>query len=202
MRKSETRVAIYLALALGLMVPGKSSASANCGTYPQAVYEKAISAGWSDCDLKSMGEKPLWKKLPNGLTRITRFVFTEGHTSFFRVVTIKEKSDGTGELKVGGGNKGERADIFRRSKLSADEISRLNSLGSQSGTWGFDVGSWDGDGIYLHCQFLEMERADADGYRYSSVNIGCNHPENLMPFVNEVVRLSGLKSVNDGRLFE
>ena len=179
---------------------GKSLAAGSCGTYPKAVYEKTMSAGWSDCDLKKIGEQPLWEKLPSGHTTILRFVFTEGHGSFFRFVTISEHPDGTGQLKVGGGDRGKRARIFRRSTLSSDQISTLNSLGSQSDAWKFDVGSWDGDEIYMHCQFLEMEKADAEGYRYSSINIGCNHPGKLMPFVNEVVRLSGLKSEN-GRLF-
>jgi hypothetical protein len=193
---------IQLAFAIMAFTCGsKSSAAVGCGTYPEAVYEKIISAGWSDCNLKKIGEPPLWEKLPSGQTRVSRFVFTEGHGSFFRFITISEQPDGTGQLRVGGGDRGKRARTFRRSALSSDQIARLNSLASQSSAWKFDIGSWDGDEIYMHCQLLEMEKMDAEGYRYSSVNIGCNHPTKLMPFVNEIVRLSGLKPVNDGRLF-
>jgi hypothetical protein len=196
------KVANYLTPAIAIFVAASTAgASDGCGTYPKDVFEKTISAGWSDCELKIAGEHPLWKKIPDAGTRITRFVFTEGHTSFFRFVTITEKPDGTGELKVGGGDRSERSRVFRRSRLSTDQISKLNLLAMQSGAWKFEIGSWDGDEIYMHCQLLEMERADAKGYRYSSVNIGCNHPTKLMPFVNEVVRVAGLKTLKGGQLF-
>lgn len=179
-----------------------SWAGQECGTYPQAVYEQTISAGWSDCDLKDVGEQPLWQNRLTQQSQVTRFVFTEGHGSFFRYVTITEFPDGTGELKTGGSDRGRRAHAARRSRLSSQQISNLNLLGAQSGAWEFDIGSWDGDEIYLHCQFLEMEKANSGGYRYSSVNIGCNHPPKLMPLVFEVARLARLKIVNGGRLFQ
>lgn len=191
------KAAIYIAIATaGFTASSQSPASDGCGIYPKAAY------GWSDCGLMNGGELPLWNEIPDGRTRITRFVFTEGHISFFRFITITEKANGTGELKVGGGGRKERTRVFRRASLSHTQISELNDLAEQSGTWKFEFGSWDGDEIYMHCQLLEMERADAQGYRYSSVNIGCNHPNRLMPFVNEVVRLSGLKALEGGRLYQ
>ena len=76
-------------------------------------------------------------------------------------------------------------------------MSKLNALAAQSGVWEFDIGSWDGDELYMHCQLLEMERANRAGYNYSSVNIGCNHPAKLMPLVDEVVRLAELEALKE-----
>jgi hypothetical protein len=47
--------------------------------------------------------------------------------------------------------------------------------------------------MYLHCEILEMERADTSGYRYSSVNISCNRPRKLEPLLDFVTGLVGLK---------
>lgn len=148
-----------------------------------------------------MGEAPLWNALPNASKQIMRFAFTEGHVSFFRSVTVTEKLDGTGDLTVGGGDREKRPRIYRRLALTIDQISTLNALAKEADAWKFEIGSWDGSEIYMHCQLLEMEQSNAAGYRYSSVNIGCNHPAQLMPLVNEVVRLAGLKTENGGRLY-
>lgn len=188
---------IYLVVGTAVFTAANQSlASDGCGIYPKAAY------GWSDCGLKNAGEQPLWKNVPKGPNRIMRFAFTEGHISFFRFITIIEQADGTGELKVGGGGRRERTRILRRASLSPAQISELNNLAEQSDAWKFEFGSWDSNEIYMHCQLLEMERADAKGYRYASVNIGCNHPNKLMPFVNEVIRLSGLKALEGGRLYQ
>lgn len=196
------RIALNIALAAtSLIIGAEAQAADGCGTYPQAVYDKSISAGWSDCNLKKMGEVPLWNALPSTSKQIMRFVFTEGHVSFFRSVTITEKLDGTGELTFGGGDREKRPRVYRRLALTIDQISKLNSLAMQSDAWKFEIGSWDGSEIFMHCQLLEMEQSSAAGYRYSSVNIGCNHPAQLMPLIDEVVRLAGLKAESGGRLY-
>lgn len=87
--------------------------------YPEAVYETVIASGWSDCDLKDAGEPTLWQKIPNELKQVTRFVFTEGHGSFFRFVTITEKLDGTGEMKIGGADHDKRDHATRPSSFPA-----------------------------------------------------------------------------------
>ncbi|HMT44283.1 MAG TPA: hypothetical protein PKA59_06990, partial [Chakrabartia sp.] len=70
----------------------------------------------------------------------------------------------------------------------------VNRLAVESGTFDFAAGSWDDmQEVYVHCQLLEMERADASGYRYSSINIGCNQPKKLMPFVEHVMALAKIK---------
>lgn len=182
-------------------------ANDRCGTYPDIVYEQATYAGWSDCVLKSSGERPLWNQLPQRGALVMRFVFTEGHASFFRAITITQAPDGRARLKVSGaGRPGVKAGLgkhirTRTTVLSADDWTGIQALAADAGVWNFEVGSWDGDEIYMHCQLLEMELADADAYRYSSVNVGCNHPPVLMPLVNEIARLAGLKAENDGRLF-
>ncbi|MFN3864077.1 MAG: hypothetical protein ACK4RT_07330 [Erythrobacter sp.] len=79
-------------------------------------------------------------------------------------------------------------------------MARLSALAQQSGTFDHAVGTWDRsaegeEGIYLHCQTLDMERVDAGGYRLSSANIGCNRPARLMPLVDEVIRLADIGMV-------
>ena len=73
--------------------------------------------------------------------------------------------------------------------MSAQDWDEIDRLAGASGTFDFDVGSWDDEEIYLHCQSLAMERANHAGYRFSSVNIGCNRPEKLAPLVAKVIDL-------------
>jgi hypothetical protein len=179
-----------------------------CGMLPERVVNANAYSGWSACKLRDAGEKPLWKGLPENSKQVTRFVFTQGHGMFFRVVTITENLDGTAELTVFGSagrsdaRKQERPNPKRREHLPSAEVARLNQLGNDSGVWDFEIGSWDGDELYMHCQVLEMERINAQDYRFSSVNIGCNKPAKLMPLVNEIVRLGKMKNTHNGMVFQ
>jgi hypothetical protein len=187
-----------------------------CGMLPPRVDESALYAGWSACTIRKWGEKPLWQGLPKRTNQFIRFTFTPGHSQFIRVVTIRERDDGTAVLTVFG----TRSRLHyrdpvqhirtRRVQLSAAQMDEIDKLAADAGVWDFDIGTWDqiagenGDEmeIYLHCQLLEMERANAEGYRFSSVNIGCNQPRKLMPFVNEIVRLGRIRNTHNGMLFE
>jgi hypothetical protein len=187
-----------------------------CGMLPPTVHEGALYAGWSACDMQRRGEKPIWQGLPTDTKQVTRFIFTQGHEMFFRVVKIVEYADGTTELKVFGTRnrnhyrKPERTARTIRRKLSPEEVSRVHKLSDDAGLWEFEVGTWDqiaGENggemeLFMHCQLLEMERANREGYRFSSVNIGCNQPRKLMPLVNEIARLAGMKNTHNGMLFE
>ncbi len=195
---------IWLVALFLLSVSAQVRASVDCGIYPPKVGEDG--GGWSDCALKEAGQGPLWHALNDPrVTQVARFVFNEGHGSFFRYVTITENIDGTAWLQSGGSGRTVRhirgAIATKRRKLDSSEIAELKTAIFASDAFKFEIGSWDGDELYMHCQFLEMERADSEGYRYSSVNIGCNHPDRLMPLVNLIVRLGGLKSLNDGHLY-
>ena len=194
---------IFGCLSFGLLALGTtndSHAEEPCGFYPENVHDVDGYLGWSPCLLKDQGERPIWKHFPKKQKRISRFVFLEGHNAFFRFVVVRETLDGTGEIKTGGANNpGWRPIRLRRSPLSAQQISELNALAARSGTWDHDVGSWDGDEVFVDCEILEMEMATASEYKFSSVNIGCNRPEALMPFIDEVVRLAGMQLTDDGR---
>ncbi len=187
------------------MVGGQAMAT-NCGTYPDKVIALPYG-GWSDCALKEFGEKPIWKGLAKGTAQVMRFTFTEGHGSFFRVVTITQSKDGVATLKVDGDSRSgirrrpwQRMTVLRKT-LSPADMAKLDELGLQTGVWEFDLGSWDGDELYMHCQTLDIERANAAGYRYSSVNIGCNQPTKLMPLITEIAGLAGLKTGGNGMLY-
>ncbi len=197
----------FLALSLGAALQAEPD-SESCGLFPP---DMPFYGGFSGCALKRAGQPPLWKGLPKGAEQVIRLTFTDGHAFFWRSVTIARKTDGTGVLTVIGTSRPTRIRppmpeaVRRRTKLSQDDIVRLDRLADEAGVFEFERGTWDANGadgdIYLHCQTLDMERANAAGYRVSVVNIGCNQPKKLMPFVNEVVRLAKMKNGGGGQLF-
>lgn len=165
--------------------------------FPAEVFELTY-AGWSDCWLRSVGEKPLWKSLPDRRFRQQiRFTFMDGHFRYARVINFKELSDGTGriELKTLIPSAVKRAEIENRSsrKVSANDVRRLNALAASADVWKFETGTWDGNEMYLHCETLDMERMDPTGYRFSSISISCNRPRMIEPLLEFVTSLAGLK---------
>ena len=178
-----------------------------CEIFPSDVPGAAVHSGHSASRMCEAGLKPLWQGVPEGAEQVMRFTLTSGHALFWRTVTITALPDGSGRLEVVGGGFRHR-DVRSRwvdlrpvlRRLSAEELANLAALAGQSGTFDHAVGSWDqgSDGetdLFLHCQTLEMERADAAGYRFSSANIGCNRPSKLMPLIDEVIRLADLGMV-------
>lgn len=175
-----------------------AAAQESCGIYPPAVRSLGYG-GMLDCELKAIGARALWRGLKGDEVQVTRLTFGEGHLRLFRTVTITELRDGSAVLKVDGDNLVDNAftdirPLRRRTiKLTKGEIARLNALGEASGTWAFETGTWDREGLFLHCQVLDLERINAAGYRSASVNISCNRPQKLMPFVLEVMRLAKMR---------
>lgn len=114
-----------------------------------------------------------------------------------RILHFRERGDGSGTLHVFSidhrWRKPIRIERDSTIKLDAAQLAVINRLAEQSTAFDFEAGSWDGESIYMHCQLLEMERADVSGYRYSSVNIGCNQPAKLMPLVEHVMALAKIK---------
>jgi hypothetical protein len=187
--------------------PAAAAATSECALLSPEVRAGSVYAGYSESRMCAAGLKPLWQGLPEGAVQVMRFTFSSGHALFWRSVTITALPDGSGRMEVvGGGHK--RRDARSswvairsvRRRLSAEALTALTTLAEQSGTFDHAVGTWDqranGEGeMFLHCQTLEMERADAAGYRFSSVNLGCNRPAKLMPLVNEVIRLADIGMV-------
>jgi len=178
----------------------------DCQMLPPAVGGAGVYSGYSESRMCAAGVKPLWRGVPEGTAQVMRFTFSSGHALFWRSVTITQLPDGSGRLEVVGGGfkrrdvRSQWVDIMPvRRRLSAEALASLSALAEQSGTFDHAVGSWhagdSADVIYLHCQTLEMERADAAGYRFSSINIGCLRPAKLMPLVDEVIRLGGINMV-------
>ncbi|RNJ62499.1 MAG: hypothetical protein EDM03_13765 [Porphyrobacter sp. IPPAS B-1204] len=178
----------------------------NCQLFPPSVREAGVNSGYSASRMCEAGLKPLWQGVPDGAAQVMRFTFSSGHALFWRSVTIIQLPDGSGRMEVVGGGF-ERRDVRSpwvdlkpvRRRLKADELAGLVALAEQSSTFDHAVGSWHAgdppDTIYLHCQTLDMERADPAGYRFSSINIGCNRPAALMPLVEEVIRLADIGMV-------
>lgn len=196
---------LTLAAACGA-APVAAAEKRECEIFPPAVREGALYSGYSESRMCEAGLKLLWQGMPDGAAQIMRFTFSSGHALFWRTVTITALADGSGRLEVVGGGykrrdaRSRRVDIRPvRRRLSPDALANLTTLAEQSGTFDHAVGTWHAgdpaDVIYLHCQTLEMERADPAGYRFSSINIGCARPEKLMPLVDEVIRLADIGMV-------
>ncbi len=168
--------------------------------FPADVHELTY-AGWSDCFLRGVGEKPLWKGMTEPRFRQqVRFTFTDGHFRYVRVINFVELADGTGRIErktiIPAGGRSYEVEDRRRRKVSIADVRRLNDLAAASDAWKFQTGTWDssdGEEIYLHCQTLDMERVDPTGYRFSSVSISCNRPRKLEQLVEFVTSLAGLK---------
>jgi len=183
-----------------------AAAADNCQMFPPSVREARVESGYSASRMCKAGLKPLWQGVPDGAAQVMRFTFSSGHALFWRSVTITQLPDGSGWLEVVGGGF-ERRDVRSpwvdlqpvRRRLSAEALANLGALAEPTSTFDHAVGSWHAgdpaDVIYLHCQLLEMERADAAGYRFSSINIGCLRPARLMPLVDEVIRLGDVGMV-------
>lgn len=192
-------------VALLLTVPALGEDdSESCGIYPPDI---PFYGGWSGCNLKRLRQPALWQGLPDGAQQVIRLTFTDGHVFFWRSVTITRLADGKGVMTVRGTSRPGPArppmpSVVRRTiRLSAEDLARIDQLAEQSGVFDFERGSWDGEEINMHCQTLDIERANAAGYRVSVVNIGCNQPDKLMPFVREVVRLAKMRNSANGMLF-
>ena len=205
----DLRRAAVLVLLAGSWAAPAAAAPRECQIVAPDVRESAVYSGYSEGRMCEAGLKPLWQGVPEGAAQVLRFTFTSGHALFFRSVTITALPDGSGRLEVVGGGHGRRGVRSRwvdlrpvRRRLAADEVAAIIALADQSGAFEHAVGTWDrrADGeveIFLHCQTLELERADTAGYRFSSVNIGCNRPDKLMPLVDAVIRLGGIGMVRD-----
>ena len=168
-----------------------------CGTFPASVMAAPYN-GASDCILHTVGERPLWHGIAEKSVRQKiRFTFTDGHGRYLRTLDLTEHADGSGD------DDGRWVISSQHSRLlSAEQVLRIDALSQAAGVWDFPVGSWDGRGsIYLHCEMLEMERATPDDYRFSSINISCNHPAKLMPLVDYITDLARLKPALGGLVY-
>lgn len=188
-------------LAALLACAAPAFAKAKRTFFPEAVYNQ-VYAAWAEEQLKHVGEKPLWHGVEGkGIARQTRFMFVDGHPNKTRILHIRERVDGTGTMGVFSLDdhpfRVERRDVI---DLSKDQIGVFTALIAQAGAFEFELGSWDGDELYMHCQLLEMERVDASGYRYSSVNIGCNQPAKLIPLIEQVMAWAKIER-RDRQLF-
>jgi hypothetical protein len=203
----DLRRAALLALMAASWAAPAAAAPEDCSILPPEVREGAVYAGFSERRMCQAGLEPLWQGVPEGTAQVLRFTFSSGHALFFRSVTITALPDGSGRIEVVGGGHGRRGvrspwvDLRPvRRRLAADEVGAIIALANQSGTFEHAVGTWDRreeGAIFLHCQTLELERADAQGYRFSSVNVGCNRPAKLMPLVDAVIRLADIAMVRD-----
>lgn len=192
---------------LWLAIPATAPAAgedSRCGIYPKAVAD-LVYGGFSACVMRDLGEKPLWTGLEPKYRRQMRFAYTNGQAPGLRVIDFVELPDGSGKisLKAAKWKPGEEPafSVDRSWRVSPADVAMLNRLGEESDAWKFEIGSWDGEDLYVDCDTLDMERIDAAGYRYSSVNISCNHPNKLMPLLEFVASLAKLKRDEAGILY-
>jgi len=192
-------IAAGLLLAPAFQTPGFAAQpeEPHCGMRPPSA-ERALYAGYGACWLRKIGKKPLWRGLarPDYRQQI-RFTFAEGHMRYVRVIDFVELSTGEGRVDTvtitSPDGRAMKTSGRARRAVSRDAVQKLNRLAEASGAWEFAVGSWDGEEMFHHCQILDMERIDRAGYRSSTVNISCNRPSRLMPFVEHLAGLAGVK---------
>jgi len=187
--------------ALLIVCPARAHAGDRCGTYPEEV-----ATGYADCILRDGGEKPLWLGgQRRGVVQEIRLTFTEGHLAYTKVIHLTQRTNGKTSIRLKTLRRARDGRVVvitgKSRRLSAQEVAMIDQLGSSSGTWEHRIGSWDGNEFFMHCETLDMERVTSDGYSFSSVNISCNQPQRLMPFVNFVAGLVGLKPYANGRMF-
>ena len=174
-----------------------------CGMYPPEISDTGYG-GFSSCQLKDLGEKPLWKGLNPKYRQQIRLTYTNGQQPGFRVIDFVERPDGTGRIRMreswwAPGDEPE-VTIDTSFWVSAADVAKINALGAESTAWQLPMSTWDRNEIYMHCDTLDMERIDAAGYRYSFINISCNQPKRLMPFLAHMAKLARLKPGSEGVL--
>lgn len=170
-------------------------------------YPEGVPTDHSHCDLRRVGEKPLWPALvrPNVFQQI-RFCFSEGHSAYTKLIDFVEHSGGAAAIRLRTARYDAKTGLTVSSqksrRLTLTEVSTLNQLSLLSGAWKYRTGSWDGpDDFFIHCETLDMERATPSTYSFSSVAISCNQPEKLMPFVTYLTGLVELKPYADRQMF-
>lgn len=201
-------VAFFMMAAVWLTSPA-TARDGLCEIISEEVRASSAYSGYSESRMCKAGLPALWKGLPDNAQSVMRFTFSSGHSMFFRTVTITQRTDGSARLDVVGGGFARR-DVRTpwrdmkpvRKKLSADRFASVRTQASDAGAFDHAIGSWDqrpegSNEIFMHCQLLEMERIDATGYRFSSVNIGCNRPKRLMPLVDAVIDLGKIGMVRN-----
>ncbi len=194
-------MSINLALMLMLSAAQAEPDERACGMFSQDVYSAGNAS--SGCELKRAGEKPLWQKqkmMTADDHQIFRLVFSSGRDGSFRFVTLGKHADGKAYMISGGLDVQYRMPrkrwLRQKNAISLAQWDEVSRLAATSGTFDHAIGTWDGDEIYMHCQSLSLEHVDLEGYRFSSVTIGCNRPEKLVPLVDKVISLT-----NRQRLF-
>jgi len=202
-RVAKSCVAISI-LFLATSFSGLAKAD-DCGTYPAEVHN-LVYGGFSDCTLQQAGEKPLWHGLTqSGALQQIRFTFTEGHSLYTKVINFDEQADGSGTIRLRTIRhdpvKGLIVSSQKSRRVTSDEVAKIDSFGLSSGTWEHAIGTWDENEVFLHCETLDMERVTHEGYRFASVNISCNQPEKLMPFVQFITGLVDLKPFADRQMY-
>jgi hypothetical protein len=193
-------MSLGFAFLLAMGATQADPADETCGFYSQQAF---VSGAFSGCWLKRAGELPLWQTEPDpGTVQVIRFVFSSGRDSSFRFITLVQQDDGKSWLVSGGLDsqyrKPRRWWPRRRKAMGQSDWEELDRLEGVAGTFDFEVGSWDGDDIYVHCQNLAMERLNRAGYRFSSVSISCNRPEKLAPLVDKIVEIADRDALFSG----
>ncbi|MEP6868857.1 MAG: hypothetical protein ABJA20_10105 [Novosphingobium sp.] len=191
---------IFAFAILLIAAPVGAKTGNRCGTYPEGVD------AFSDCILREAGEKALWRgSLPRGVIQVIRFTFTEGHLAYTKVIDLTERANGKATIRLQTFRRerdGHRSLMEQRNhRLSTEELTTIDLLGSSSGTWEHRIGSWDGDEIFMHCETLDMERATRTTYSFASVSISCNQPKKLMPLVHFITGLVSLRPYADRQMF-
>jgi hypothetical protein len=182
----------------GLMALSLASPGLAAGAAPAATPSPPPGA----CGVNDYGEHRLCLGARDRhIRQKMRLTFSAAFGRYVRVIDLVERDDGAASIRLKTVTRDGELAEWRSRRLDADDMARLEAVGEASGVWALPEQSWNGGGIFLHCEELAMERVTGAGYRSSQVNISCVQPEKLMPFVDLVVALARLKPWPGGQMY-
>jgi hypothetical protein len=174
------------------------AALAGCATHRVAMLPPELES-WRQ-DVRMVDEPPLWPAgAANGYQRRLRLLVTPSLSRQQIAIRIDTTASGKAyayltrlEPHPDGG--GWEVVEQRRTAIPADELANLDALVAKSNLWKTYPEYWvfgkEANEICLDGVELIVERATADGYRFSEGNAQCTAPRSMLLLAAEMIRLA------------
>jgi hypothetical protein len=146
--------------------------------------------------LEGLGEPPLWSaNAVEGRSRRIRLLLVPPRITRVRVA-IRIDTTVSGRA-VGHWVRRERrhgrwTTQKRRFSVRREDLARLDVLIAQSRLWRLYPEYWESEDICVDGVQLIMERATAEGYRFSEANAQCTAPRDYLEVAAQMIDMAGL----------